>query len=403
LPRAVELKRYLLGDKVKGTGYLRREDTRGKILMISGRWGAGKTHFWKNEVEPELKETPYVYVSLYGKDSLALLKQEIITKAFESIGTAQRIGAKFLSVFSVASKAQVMGFGLGQGSDTLEEKFLAQMGKVTESKLTICFDDFERKSVKIDLHDLFGFITLLATELDYRVVIVLNQDFFLGRDADLFATVKEKSVNKFLLFEPTIDELFAAILKGYRQASRVKNNKETILASLRVMNVLNARIYKQVIESCEEYLAQTELKRGQCLDFHLSILVTKLVNFVKHNMLIHLDSNKQASIPALLPTVSEAGTHLIAGFRDKEEFFKEAERYIRSHPGFDGKEVLEDVIKRALKQFEEKREALWSIQQYETREVERKKNDIDLREYAAITRFVESGVFGYSRASDLIP
>jgi len=59
----------------------------GKTIMISGAWGAGKTHFWQNEIEKELaeklkeKEKACVYVSLYGKESILEIKSTIYREA----------------------------------------------------------------------------------------------------------------------------------------------------------------------------------------------------------------------------------------------------------------------------------------------------------------------------------
>ena len=45
------LKKYLIDD-----GYLFNHHNNGNVIMLSGVWGAGKTHFWKNTIEPELKK-----------------------------------------------------------------------------------------------------------------------------------------------------------------------------------------------------------------------------------------------------------------------------------------------------------------------------------------------------------
>jgi tRNA A37 threonylcarbamoyladenosine biosynthesis protein TsaE len=68
-----EFKKYLLEKENPFLLDEKKEKNNGKTIMISGAWGAGKTHFWQEEIEPELSEKlkdnnkACVYVSLYGK------------------------------------------------------------------------------------------------------------------------------------------------------------------------------------------------------------------------------------------------------------------------------------------------------------------------------------------------
>ena len=47
------LKEYLINED---DGFLLNPDNNSKTIMLSGAWGAGKTHFWQNEIEPILSE-----------------------------------------------------------------------------------------------------------------------------------------------------------------------------------------------------------------------------------------------------------------------------------------------------------------------------------------------------------
>jgi tRNA A37 threonylcarbamoyladenosine biosynthesis protein TsaE len=40
------LEEYLVGTN----GYLKSDISNGKVIMLSGKWGSGKTHFWKNRI-----------------------------------------------------------------------------------------------------------------------------------------------------------------------------------------------------------------------------------------------------------------------------------------------------------------------------------------------------------------
>ena len=45
-------------------------------VVLDGEWGVGKTTFWKNFSNEKFKENS-VYVSLFGKESIQEIKQEI--------------------------------------------------------------------------------------------------------------------------------------------------------------------------------------------------------------------------------------------------------------------------------------------------------------------------------------
>ena len=100
-----KLKQYLLEDNKGNNAFLLNSNNNGKTIMLSGAWGAGKTHFWQNEIEPKLKDKlrkdnkACVYVSLYGKESISEIKFEIFKEAYNAIVDEDIIskGASLLS------------------------------------------------------------------------------------------------------------------------------------------------------------------------------------------------------------------------------------------------------------------------------------------------------------------
>ena len=101
-----ELKEYLVGQD----GYLLNYDNNGKTVMLSGAWGSGKTHFWQNEIEPNLSDKlkadqkACVYVSLYRKDNIEAIKNEILFKAYESIKDENKIVKRAISAFGFTNR-----------------------------------------------------------------------------------------------------------------------------------------------------------------------------------------------------------------------------------------------------------------------------------------------------------
>ena len=260
------LKSYLIQDD----GYLFNDTNNGSVVMLSGVWGSGKTHFWKNTIEPELselknKEKAYVYVSLYGKESLESIKNEILLKAYESVKEENPNLKKTIAAFDYFNnKVSFSLFGAKIDSKSIGsdlKKLLYENKKFDEAKEfllnggVICFDDFERKSEKISLNDLFGFISQLSEEMKCKIIIILNSDVFEGKEAVTFRSVKEKTVNKFLYFSPLITELLDVIFSNQKYESLIPY-KDEIFSQIELTKELNARIYIQVLDNCLEWITK---------------------------------------------------------------------------------------------------------------------------------------------------
>ncbi|MBN2250225.1 MAG: hypothetical protein JW682_07800, partial [Campylobacterales bacterium] len=156
-----KLKDYLIGED----GFLLNDMHNGKTIMLSGAWGSGKTHFWQNDLEPKLleefkkRDKSCTYISLYGKDSLNALKQEVFIKA----SSENSFLSKEVATFGFEALSSIEESDLVVGKVLSTAKGLNNYRKTTKGikRLkdggVICFDDFERKSKEIDLNDLFGF------------------------------------------------------------------------------------------------------------------------------------------------------------------------------------------------------------------------------------------------------
>ena len=166
-----ELKNYLID---AADGFLLNDDNNGKTIMLSGAWGSGKTHFWVNDIKPILDTNQTnMYISLYGKESISELKFEVLKEAY-NLEVKEDIISKSASMLSSIAPS----FGeksLTNGFEKLNQKAKDKKAEeILEAGSIICLDDFERKSKKIDLNDLFGYISQLALDYDCKVVIILN-------------------------------------------------------------------------------------------------------------------------------------------------------------------------------------------------------------------------------------
>ena len=294
------LKKYLVD---KDNGYLLDDNNNGKVIMLSGKWGSGKTYFCKNIIEKELiqnqtkKQKAYVYSSLYGNRTLDKIEDNIYAQAYLcSVGGKNAVlsgyekvkdfGKRFGSFCSLLDVSKLV-----DGIDDIQQKNIKKSAlSYLENGGIVCFDDFERKSKEIDLNDLFGFISHLAIDLNCKVVIILNDDVFKGVEKDVFSRVKEKSVSKFLKYEPSIRDLFKSIIfqknseKKFKY-SKLKKHLKVILKTIEETEELNARIYIQVLDNLVEWI-----KNQDKSDDVLRCLILVNINFVLYHKVFELKS-----------------------------------------------------------------------------------------------------------------
>jgi len=295
------LEEYLIGDK----GYLKNDISNGKVIMLSGKWGSGKTHFWQNIIEKNLvdfqtkKQKAYVYSSLYGNRTIDKIEDNIYAQAYLcSVGGKNSVisgyakvkdfGRRFGSFCSLLDISKLV-----DGLDDIQQKNIKKSGlSYLENGGIVCFDDFERKSKDIDLNDLFGFISHLAIDLNCKVVIILNDDVFEGEEKKIFSRVKEKSVSKFLKYVPNIEELFETIFSDDKYRG-LDEYKEIILKTIKETEELNARIYIQVFDNLVEW---TE-KNQEINDAVLRCLILVNINFILNHQIYYFGTYSGFSLP----------------------------------------------------------------------------------------------------------
>ncbi len=303
------IKEYLVGyekDNKHIDGYLEKDISNGKVIMLSGKWGSGKTHFWQNIIEKELtnnqtkKQKAYVYSSLYGNRTIDKIEDNIYAQAYLcSVGGKNAVisgyekikdfGKRFGSFCSLLDVSKLV-----DGLEDIQQKNIKRSAlSYLENGGIVCFDDFERKSKDIDLNDLFGFISHLAIDLNCKVVIILNDDVFEGVEKDVFSRVKEKSVSKFLKYEPSIRELFKSIIFEREKEddkklkySELRKYIKIILKTIEETEELNARIYIQILDNLVEWVDKNE----EIDDDILRCLILVNINFILYHTILNRQS-----------------------------------------------------------------------------------------------------------------
>jgi hypothetical protein len=397
------LKKYLVGGD---NGYLLDSNNNGKVIMLSGKWGSGKTFFWKNVIEKELiqnqtkKQKAYVYSSLYGNRTLDKIEDNIYAQAYLcSVGGKNAVlsgyekvkdfGKRFGSFCSLLDVSKLV-----DGIDDIQQKNIKRSAlSYLENGGIVCFDDFERKSKDIDLNDLFGFISHLAIDLNSKVVIILNDDVFEGEEKKIFSNVKEKSVSKFLKYEPSIKELFETIYEKHNLYNTNKELGETILNFIKESDILNARIYIQVLDNLVEWI---EKKQEIDADI-LRCLILVNINFILYHTIFYRDGKLNDSsifnLHKILKLSNEDYDYMknnyvgLSSFREPKTF---EEYVVKIQDRYINKKDIKDETVRMKIQFIENNIILFKSD-YFVNKLDISKN-VDDRTFQKINNFIETGI-----------
>ena len=143
-------------------------------VVLDGEWGVGKTTFWKKFSDAKFKGNS-VYVSLFGKESIQEIKQEISLKFYRK----NKVVSKILEKFKKFIPAGIFSFLIKRFADNKVAEFsLIMLDSLHTNKYKdaiICFDDFERISDKIDLKDVLGLISKYKEQQNCHIVMILNR------------------------------------------------------------------------------------------------------------------------------------------------------------------------------------------------------------------------------------
>ncbi|WP_233441723.1 P-loop NTPase fold protein [Aggregatibacter actinomycetemcomitans] len=224
-------------------------------IALTGEWGIGKTHFWKNFYEKNhnnFKMNKYSYVSLFGIDSLESFKYQI---AINTHDTKQKkdyllhIKKAFSSIISNIDfpKLEAKGFSLSV-TQSMINSIISNFIEDT----VICIDDFERKSDKLDTREIMGLINFLKEEKKCKIIMILHEDK--SKNLEVFREYKEKVFDDVLI----LDENISIIRK-------LINNNENFDIYENFYNILKYKNLRFYIKVDKDYRNITSLNKNLSL------------------------------------------------------------------------------------------------------------------------------------------
>ncbi|MGY1418846.1 P-loop NTPase fold protein [Bacillus cereus] len=154
--------------------YIKRDKTSYAILL-DGKWGSGKTYFWKNIMKKEIEETgkKVIYVSLYGVSNIEEIDKKILLGKWEFVEKINNseMGGRITEIgkaaFGVIKKLDITG--ISEGVTNINYKEL-----LNYSNTIICFDDLERVHMRVD--EVLGYINNFVEHDGMKVIMIGNEE-----------------------------------------------------------------------------------------------------------------------------------------------------------------------------------------------------------------------------------
>lgn len=273
-------------------------------LQINGGWGTGKTYYLKNYVKKRLKEQEnyVVYFSVYGFDSLAQLKREILysiiteVKPIQSqLGDLSKATKGLNRIIKLTENTKLQTIGLV--TDAILEYFQTRPPKELDKPLIIIVDDIERISTKIDIEDLLGFISNELLEKLKCKVIILSNSAEMNKQEE-FQRVKEKTIYRTAEFSYSVSLIEETIIKQSRNEfirlnstwiSSILNSEDsainirTLIAVIENYSLVEKRLSSQIDKLAEEK-NKLALRKSLFLNIYVITREYKLATITENNM-----------------------------------------------------------------------------------------------------------------------
>jgi len=188
-------------------------------LLITGKWGVGKTYYYKNHLQPLISNTPTlndsgvnyqpIYVSLFGIKSLEQLQTEIFLSLYPFLKTKEfKIGT---SLGKVLLRGILQFNGLPDFTNIINDISIQKQEIVKYEKLIICLDDLERISPSIDQHDLIGFINTIIENTNIKMLIIGNETSIPGAH---LSTLKDKVISNTIEYTLDLNSVFDSVINS---------------------------------------------------------------------------------------------------------------------------------------------------------------------------------------------
>lgn len=208
-------------------------------LLINGKWGSGKTYYWKNHLRP-LSPAKTYYVSLFGISTIDEINNSIFV---------QHLSHNRFPYLDKIATATYFATSIG-AAYIKNEKSLARLKNKLATAINlegclICFDDFERTSVETSI--LVGFINNFIEHSLCKVVILCDENEIKNKEE--YTRLKEKIIGQEIQHAANYRDAMDHFINQYNSDSAyfefIKGSREEIIKYFSLTKTDNLRLAYQ--------------------------------------------------------------------------------------------------------------------------------------------------------------
>ena len=250
--------------------FISRKEKNG-ALLLTGKWGCGKTYLIR-QIRDELnKETQYavVIVSLFGIDSIQGVDRKVKESVFrimmgseeqdEDKTWGKKAKTALLSMTAILGEFSSLAKGLNTALSinpydliTVSSRICCrQNGEIVKKELILVFDDFERS--KIDRVELLGAINDYSENDGIKTILVADEEHI---DGDEYKGFKEKLISRTVKIRADYANAIWVIVKNYKES--VQGYKDFLEKNISAISLLFIESRTENIRSFKAFLMDFE-------------------------------------------------------------------------------------------------------------------------------------------------
>jgi len=236
--------------------YYCKLESPGYALLLTGKWGCGKSHFISQfrEVNTDLK---FIYVSLYGMQNTSQIDDTFFEQLHPWLAhKGMDIAGK---VLTSSFRAAAFGFNL-YGDDKSDGNIQMQIPgdtgffdllKDTKGHILV-FDDLERCCMPMAY--VLGYINSFVEHNDRNVILVADEARIPKKKKKAYTRIKEKLIGQSLEVQVDAEsalESFLPLVKNDSCRSFLESNHSFVMDEFKVSEYNNLRTLKKIIQDFE--------------------------------------------------------------------------------------------------------------------------------------------------------
>ncbi len=231
-------------------------------LLLYGEWGSGKTFFINNFLETQEVGKKFIRVSLFGINSIESIDEQIFQQLHPILSSKP-----IKLTTSLLKSALKFGVKIDWNNDTSPDGNISvnlnhlsifdKDDKSSQKEIIFIFDDLER--INTDLSIILGYINTLVEQLNFKVIILANEEKL--QQDDIYKDFKEKVIGKTFYVKQDFSSAYNNFIELSNDAKNILEKNKTNIDSIFLMaKYNNLRHIRQTVLDFEYFYKNIDQK-----------------------------------------------------------------------------------------------------------------------------------------------